>query len=475
MRRLLPTFALVSLLCAACSSGPDDSSQTTGPEQGGAAGASGASGASAQGGNASAGTGQAGSGNAGSGNAGKGGGDAGQAGSGPAGAGGGDAGQAGAGGGDAGQAGAGGFVTAPHPAPPQVLSLGGKVLSAPKVVAITYEIDPHAAEIDKFMDEMGKTSFWSQTTAEYGVGPLAVSPPVHLTTPAPKSLSDAALVQLLQKNLGGASPAWGAPDKETIYVYFAPAGSDVTASGNCCNEYDGYHDEAKISGVSVSYAVVCSCPGEPGLTDIQQITIAASHEMVEAATDPYVQSATAFGQTDDPHAVWTVVSGGEVADMCEYNNDANIVPEGGTYTVQRSWSNAAAKAGKNPCVPVAPTGPYFNSTPLFQGDVTFDYYGPWTTKGLKIGAGQTGTVPLALFSESDTGGPWDLSVYDMGDITGAKPTLSFSLDKASGSNGDTVHLSIKVLSADPQGHPFIVYSERNGQSNLSMGMIVDGS
>jgi hypothetical protein len=320
---------------------------------------------------------------------------------------------------------------------------------------------------------MGVTSFWTETTAEYGVGPLTILPPVHLATEAPKSMTDEAFNQLLQKKLGGANPEWGPADKETIYVYFAPPGTDITASGSCCNEYDGYHDEATIGGVSVAYAVVCSCPGEAGLTDIQQVTIAASHEMVEAATDPYVQSGPAFGQTDDIHAAWTVVSGGEVADMCEYNNDTNLVPQGGTYTVQRSWSNVAAQAGKNPCVPVAPGGPYFNSIPVLKDDVTIDYYGPWTTKGLKIPAGQTGKVTLDLFSEADTGGPWKVSVFDLGDFTGANPTLSFSLDKASGSNGDQITLTIKVLSADPQGHPFVVYSERNGQSNLSMGMVAD--
>jgi hypothetical protein len=502
--RLIPhVILLASLVSVACGSSADDATDTTpsaagsagaGAQagnptaQGGAGAAAGGQagqadgGAAGQGGKDASSQGGAGSGDAGgevggeAGEAGAGGsgdaGSAGSAGSGDAGsAGGGEAGSAGAGGsGDAGQ---GGFAPGPHPAAPQVISLGGKVLAKPKAVAITYESDPNAAEIDKFMTEMGASSYWAEVTQEYGVGPLTIAPPVHIATAAPKTMSDNAFVALLKKNLGGDSPAWGAADTSTIYVYYAPAGTDVTDQGSCCNEYDGYHGEAAVGGVHVSYAIICNCPGFDGQPDFRQTTVAASHELVEAATDPYVNTNGAFGQTDDDHAVWTVVSGGEVADMCEFNDDTNTIPADGTYTVQRSWSNAAAKAGKNPCVPVNSAAPYFNSIPALKDTVTIDYYGAWQTKGVKIPVNQTGTVTLDLFSEADTGGPWNVSVYDMGDFTGQNPTLSFKQDKQSGSNGDTITLTIKVLSASAQGHPFIVYSERKGQTNLAMGMVAN--
>src|SRR3712207_5894427 len=62
--------------------------------------------------------------------------------------------------------GAGGaFVTADHAPSPQVITFGGPVLKTPKIQAIVYASDPHAADIDAFLAEMAKTTYWAEATA----------------------------------------------------------------------------------------------------------------------------------------------------------------------------------------------------------------------------------------------------------------------------------------------------------------------
>jgi hypothetical protein len=383
----------------------------------------------------------------------------------------------GVGGGGVGGGGTGGeaFMTAMHPAPPKVVSIGGKVLKTPKVVAITYTSDPHEADIDAFLNEAASTSYWAETTSEYGVGPLTVSPPIHLDTAAPATTDDATLTANLAAQLSGPNPAWGPADANTIYLFVLPEGSIIDSDGKCCDSFDGYHDEAMVGAGSVAYAVVCSCPGfdGKGIDPLAQVTIAMSHEIVEAATDPFVQTNAAFGQNDDKDAVWTVVTGGETADMCEYNNDAYFTPPGAKYKIQRTWSNAAALAGKNPCVPV-PMEPYFNSAPVLTDPVTIDFFGAWNTQGVKIPVGQSKTIDVDLFSDAATQGPWKVTAYDYNSAyTGGPKLLDLSLDKDTGSNGDVLKLTIKVLATDKtlKGEAFILESDLGTQSNLWMGIV----
>src|SRR5579862_4263563 len=63
---------------------------------------------------------------------------------------------------------------APHPAMPQEQNLGGPVMKAPKFVVITFAGDALAGKIDDFSDKVAKSkTYWSGTTKEYGVGPVA--------------------------------------------------------------------------------------------------------------------------------------------------------------------------------------------------------------------------------------------------------------------------------------------------------------
>ena len=158
------------------------------------------------------------------------------------------------------------FVPGPHGAAPKVIDYGGTVLASPKVQVISYASDPYAADVDAFVQELTQVSApaWAAQTSEYGVGPLTVLPTISLTGTPPAKQNDNSSPSPFQQNLAshleGASPAWGAADPSTIYLFILPMGSDISAGGHCCSDFLGYHDEAPVGNSSVPYAVICNCP-----------------------------------------------------------------------------------------------------------------------------------------------------------------------------------------------------------------------
>ena len=378
-----------------------------------------------------------------------------------------------------------------QPRLPQVITLGGSFLATPKVQPILYASDAGGADIMAFLQELASTSYWSQTTSEYGVGPLTILPAIVLTTAAPTTITDAMLESNLAANTAGSYPAWGAADPSTIYLFVMPPGSvEHDDEGACCTDYDGYHYEANVGSgsgtgaVSVPYAVSCACPGfdGPGVTDLQERTIDMSHELIEAATDPFPDSDPALTQEDDADIVWTFVTDGELADMCELNDDANVIPPGSTYMVQRSWSNVAAQSFQNPCVPVVTTTPYFNSFPQL-GTISYDDgVGTISTQGINVKLGMTRTIDVALLSAGTVGGAWSVEAYDYDEaIAGTTAGANLGQDAIKGVNGDTVHLTITPISADPLlgGEAFIIRSDYGNsgdtdfESQLTMGLVTN--
>ena len=360
---------------------------------------------------------------------------------------------------------AGPFVPTPHAPLPQVINSGGPVIGAPKVLPILYTGDTGASDVEAFVKELTQTTYWSTTTSEYGVGPLTMLPTVTLAGVAPAKVSDAELQSMLIESTSGASPAWGAPDASTVYLFALPSGTiESDSNGACCTDYDGYHSETTGGPIALPYVVACTCPGFGGTAEsaLHLRTIAISHELVESATDPFPHLNPAFIHEDEDHLVWTSVTGGEVADMCVLDEDAYFIPAGSQYMIQRTWSNAAAAASREPCVPVRTAGPYFNTFPALN---TIHFYGmrqaPATTQGIDIPLGGTMTIPLNLYSAGPTGGPWTVRVFDANDLLNGSPNLSLSLDRTSGQNGDTINLTITPHTADPKtgAEAFVLFSE----------------
>ena len=267
------------------------------------------------------------------------------------------------------------------------------------------------------------------------------------------------------------------PTLNTIYTVFYPEQTTVTLQGaQSCQAFGGYHNSYQLAdGTPFAYAVIPRCPQfDPVLQGVDEVTGATSHELMEAATDPLPQTNTpSWGQLDPDHLIWSFL-GAEIGDLCAQNPDAFFKPQGFPYDVQRIWSNKAAAASHDPCVPAAP-GPYFNSVPVQNDVITLNFGGQGaTTKGTLIPVGQSKVIELDLFSDAPTSGPWQVQVMD---ITSALQmaqgqTLSFSFDTTSGQNGDKIHMTTSVQSAGSFGiEVFLIASQLGSETRLWLGAV----
>lgn len=329
-----------------------------------------------------------------------------------------------------------GFTPAEHPAAPIVTSSGGSVLASPKVVVVTFSNEPFASQLETFAQTLGATAYWSSTTSEYGVGPLQYAGAVHVDAPPATTLSQDALESWLASELDGTHPAWPAWDASTIYAIVMPKGAGIQVDGAPpCASSPAYHYEIDSGAQHIVYAAINRCEPIFGLSGIDYLTAGLSHEWVEASTDPLYITAPAYDGPAAKYTDWNLVTGGEVADFCTPMNDIYFKPADFPFTVQRSWSNAAAVAGHDPCVPASP-GPYFAAVPVLPGTLHGTYYGQsFTSEGAHVALGASIDVEVDLFSDA----PTDAFAVS---ATSSGANLDFSWDRASGSNGDVLTLTI---------------------------------
>jgi hypothetical protein len=381
---------------------------------------------------------------------------------------------------DGGEGGAASFP-APFGPAPQVGSGGGQPLTAPKAIAITFDGDAMRPQLEQFVAGVGTTSWWNSVTAEYGVGALFAGTPVHLTEAAPATIVDADIQKFLAGKLDGTHPEFGgAPDASTVYTIFYPEATTSITLGDAatglksCTDMGGYHNQLTLpNGTNVVYAVIPRCAqGFAGMTGIDAVTGTASHELVEAATDPLVVTAPAFSGTDDDGVgLELMLGGGEVGDMCSSNQGAFFKPDGFPFTVQRTWSNKAAAAGQDPCVP-AMAGTYFNAAPQAADQITFTNAGQSSKfKGIQIPVGSSKTIPVVIYSDAPTD-VITLGALDNAAVRGGAQQLTFAWDKTTGRNGDVVHLTITAVAMGQYGiAPFLVTSTYNGRTTYSGGVV----
>ena len=367
---------------------------------------------------------------------------------------------------------------APRPMMPTAQSSGGPVMAAPRFVAISFANDPLQSSIDDFVAKLAASStYWSGTTAEYGVGPATALPPIHSSDVPTARLTDSAIRTWLNNQIQ-MTPGFPQPDANTIYALFYTDAVTVTFEGGAsCQQFQGYHGDYQLSGKYVTYAVMARCPPPvSSVTVLDNLTATASHEFIEAATDPLAIDNPAWASVDDDHAAWMLLAGGEVGDLCAAFPDSFYRPADLPYLVQRTWSNARAAAGHDPCEPDG-TEPYFNSAPVLKDTIPVSVFGDPDVPalGVHIPVGQSATVELDLYSDAPTSGPWTVSALDVGSaFMGGAPELSFSFDKTQGQNGDKIQMTITALKAsqDPSGASlFWIESDLGQQSTVWLGLV----
>jgi hypothetical protein len=384
---------------------------------------------------------------------------------------------------------------APHPPLPTLTNASkGPLLTTPSITLVFFPGDPNLAPLEAFVTKFVASTYWSGSTHEYGVGPLTYAGAITLTgqTP-PASTTSAALESWVATEIQ--SGAFGTPNGQTIYTIIFPASTVITQPSaigttlQSCTGFAGYHDNTPVGatdgGVGAAqqyaFAVIPTCS-----TAVDDLTFALSHEWVESATDPFVTAGSlfsggpqsAFYNVDADHQVWSVLAGGEAGDLCvPEGKDVLVTPPDIGNVVQRTWSNLSAQGSHDPCVP-AISGAFFDSAPVLPETVTFtsSLVGNLTTQGVTIPVGQSKTLEVDLFSDGDTGGPWQVAADDvLHAFYGLGSSMKFSWDRAKGVNGEKLHLTITVTARSiiGNGHAFMITSTLGTRTSVWAGAVVE--
>jgi hypothetical protein len=405
---------------------------------------------------------------------------------------------------------------------PHILANAGTVLKAPVVVTVTWPAqDTTYATWDAFGDSIGASTYWNATTREYGVGPVVSGPSnhVHMMDSLPSTMSYYDLEGYVTKVLGGmvgdggsadsgpiveeggldageidgsasdssaggassgdsgnedAPPSgpWPPPvlqggNAQTIYSLLIPSSTAVTDPGSgmpfCSEGGLGYHDNVMVGTTPIAYAVTLECTSQT--LAYQEET--ASHEYVEAATNPYPETMNlGYIRFDTNHYAWEIYTGfnDELADACENWEDSYVQqPDPFPYWVQRSWSNERASAGHAPCVP-DPGTPYAGMT-LFASqestvsvDLTSIGMSKVSTLGFSAGLGRPATFQVGFYSDAPTGAwaisydfPKELPIFDAQGNPVANGAATVTIDRTSGQNGEKANVRVTPTRVGPLG------------------------
>lgn len=331
------------------------------------------------------------------------------------------------------------FAEAPHPLPPEIPKHTGAVLASTKLVSIYWQGDGDMATIEQFNDAVVASDWWKTVGDGYGVGPASHVATYVIPAAAPTTVTDGSARQTIADLIGAGSVP--PPDGDSLYALFLPPGTALALAGyQGCVDVGGYHSESFVTSdggkTKFAYAVLPRCGGFGGGFGLGALTVAASHEFIEAATDPFPY--TSPGYFFDQGDAWSA-NLGEVADLC---NGGTVTL--GEFVVTRSWSIAAAAKGEDPCQP--PHLAYFGAaldpdTQTAQTGGTVDF----TVRAFS-------TIPLSspMHVQASTG-------------FAGTAGLGFSIDDAELDNGDVTTLHVAVPDTfGPGSYPFQLDASRGG-------------
>ena len=293
---------------------------------------------------------------------------------------------------------------------PIVPDQGAPVISSPHLVFMTYSDDLNQATFEQYGLWIADGGYLPTVAGQYGVDngtARLVNLGPSSTAPIGTVSNQNAFPNYIQGLIDdGTIPAFA---QNNIYVLILP--SAWADTDTFCQSEGGYHtyyqDGAQNGPV---YAIVPNCLGTQAGA-LQQEEAAISHEVVEAATDPYVTS----WQIQDMSNPWYYL-GGEVGDLCASNTTYYT---SGQFVAQLIWSNQAVSAGEVPCQPWPASSTYVSliapatlatASPGGQAHITVTGWasGPYGSFGLAAVDGDYGvdfsTAPTLSSSTITPGG-----------------------------------------------------------------------
>jgi hypothetical protein len=390
-----------------------------------------------------------------------------------------EAGGASGNGGTGGQGGDHGAPSSTYPAftpdVPTIVSEGGPVLSNMRLVTVTWPGDENAAVFEAFGDAIGSSSYWRQINSEYGVGGVQSGAENHvrLTSAPPAAMTDGQIRSFLGTQIGASPSALPPPTSQTLYALYLSKQTTLMY-GNidaCMAGVGGYHNETTANGVRFAYAVLPQCP----IFGYGNVLMSASHELNEAATDPFPGTNPAYDSFDADHLAYSYFNQQqeEVGDACEFFPSSFYMETDPSfsYYIQRQWSNASARAGHNPCVPAVAQA-YFNLTVFPEQLDTLAVAGQ-QTKGFKAMIGQPRTFQVGFFSDRATARPWSIQanvpttipIQNRGGMDVANGTADVVIDKTSGVNGEKAYVTVTPKTWNASGMIYLELVSTYGASH----------
>jgi len=320
-----------------------------------------------------------------------------------------------------------GGSVAEHAPFPQVVDNGGDLLNSPSLVTITFPGYEYEAQVQAFGDWIFTSNWMAAVGLEYDVGRGQHLKKVVLSSAAPAEFDEGSIGAFIANRIRiGQLPP---PTEGILYMLYLPSDTIVTQLYNgqayqvSCMSTFAAHDYSQVTSTSApfAYAWVASCtkpvPNIPLPIGLDGVTTAASHELIEAATDPYGEGYHLLSY--DYANPWALL-GLEVGDLCVLS----FATEDG-YRLQRVWSNQAARLGGSPCVPV-PAG--------------VSYRGVSTSPGYVASVPAGKSIHFDVEGWSTSSGPWALSSF----VWRGNIDPQFTLSGTQISNGDTLSLDLTV-------------------------------
>jgi hypothetical protein len=269
------------------------------------------------------------------------------------------------------------------------------------LVSIVAENDRLGGQLQAFGDALVGSAWWQDLSGEYGLG--AATGNVHVIGPAITTDQDqASLVAYIQDTIADAGCP--APNGDTMYMVYLPDGINLS-DGPLCAYHHPY--PSLDATVGDAFGAVARCALDADMeTPIDETTRLASHEIAESATDPAYQSYTLGAQvTQQPWtaSIWSAWYPGviEVGDLC-VGSLSQEPSDAGPFVYQRIWSNSAADAGGDPCIPSL-------GEPYYGASAAAEWY--------PITAGRTLSIPITGWSTAPTG-DWLLEPYEAASSAG---------------------------------------------------------
>lgn len=319
---------------------------------------------------------------------------------------------------------------------PRIEYRGGPFIRNPRIVTITFANDDPKliSRLERFGGVITRSSWWRAVVDGYCdprgacIGDGGAASAVHLDQALPPEMRDADVEALLRR--AARAGLLGPIDPNTLWLVYLPGGVSLTDATTryCAGKARAFHRSLTVDGVRVAFAVLPRCGDEA------QLTGSASHEILEATTNPFpAERGFAFATGSAPSGF--SATGLEPVDPCGLvTMDGHRTTESG-FVVHRAWSNRAAALAHDPCVPAPPDRQYVMLVPR--------------EPAVRLArVGDTVTVDL----DASTAGPaktWAISAFDLGGYQDHQQYVELALDRATVTAGQHVKLSIKARKKHP--------------------------